>query len=220
MVPSINISSRTLCLCGCSKPAKNGKFLRGHHFRGQALKTREQKLETRRAYQSAHRDEIREVRRKWCESNPELLKAGAARFRAKHNAKIKERQKLYRDSDAGRSYNVAYTNVYYANPVNRMRLLVNGAISRAKKDGRDFDENLRDQLMASPPLNCGCCGLALDYSMRRGNRKLSPSLDRFDNMSGYTKANVVVVCMRCNEVKGTATIDELEQVIAYMRSRT
>jgi hypothetical protein len=184
------------------------------------LKTREERLETRRAYAKANRERIAELRRKWYEAHPETVKDSQRRFRTKNNSAIKQSQKAYRESEAGRAYNVAYTNVYYANPVNRMRLLVNGAILRAKKDGREFDEGLRDQLMASPPLNCGCCKAVLDYSMRRGNRALSPSLDRFDNTRGYTKLNVVVICMRCNEVKGTATVSELERVIAYMRSRT
>lgn len=217
MAPSTDMR---MCRCGCGKPAKSGEFLRGHHFRGQPLKTREEKLDTRRAYQSTHREQIRQAQNKWREANPELVQNNRRRFRANHDATIKQRQKAYRESEAGRAYNAAYTRVYYANPVNRMRLLVNGAIGRAQKAGLPFDESLRDRLMDSPPVECACCHAALDYSMRRGNRSLSPSLDRFEPAKGYTNENVVVICMRCNEVKGNASIREVEAVLAYMRSRS
>ena len=208
------------CACGCGQTTKVGQYLKGHHFRGQPLKTREQKLEARRVYRATHRQEKRERDRKWRETNKDKLKANGARFRFKHVEKIKKYQKAYQKSEYGRSYRISYTNMYYANPINRMRLLVKGAFRRAKRAGWDFDEDLLSSLMATPPLVCGCCGQALDYSMRRGNCRLSPSLDRFNNAKGYTLANVVVICMRCNAVKGAACLKELETVIAYMRNHS
>ena len=57
----------------------------------------------------------------------------------------------------------AHADAYYAVPSNRMRLLVNGAIVRAKKRGLPFDEDLRAVLMGSPPKHCACCTVLLDY---------------------------------------------------------
>lgn len=58
----------------------------------------------------------------------------------------------------------------------------------------------------------------LDFRMGRGfkDRTASPSLDRFDNSKGYTVENVVIICWRCNVVKGHGLVAELEVVLAYI----
>lgn len=44
-----------------------------------------------------------------------------------------------------------------------------------------------------------------------------PSLDRVDNTRGYVPGNVRVISHRANMIKGSATLDELDAVIKYMR---
>src|SRR5262245_38763320 len=182
-------------------------------------KTKEEKLETRRAYRAAHGEELRASAAKWRAANPEKQRAKAARYRSKYRAAIHARQKTYRDSQAGRAYNIAYTTTYYALPKNRLRNLVTNAFRRAERLGLEYDSNLLEHLVSDLPQECPCCGLALDYSTRQGRNKRdrSPSLDRFDNARGYTADNVQVICWRCNNLKSDASIVELEMVIAYMR---
>ena len=169
------------------------------------------------AWRKTNREHVLEYNKQWAAANPDKVKARADRYRKKNAKKIKARRKAYRQSKRCHEYNVEYTNVYYARPVNRMRLLAGGAILRAKKRGLEFDSSLPTFLMANPATHCLCCGRELDYTMRRGERAASPSLDRFDNSRGYTISNTKVVCMRCNDVKGYATLSELESVVRYMR---
>lgn len=78
------------------------------------------------------------------------------------------------------------------------------ARSRAQKKYRAFDIDITDIVI---PEICPILGVPLDCL----------SLDRIDSKKGYVKGNVQVVSCRANAVKGSATIEELEQVIAYMR---
>jgi len=182
-------------------------------------KTKEEKLETRRAYRAAHREQIRATDARWRDANRDKKRAGDAHYRTTHADRFHAGQKAYRDSPAGRAYNVAYTTVYYAMPVNRLRNLVNGAFRRAQRTGLNWEAELRQHLCSDPPKECACCGVVLDYSVHRGrnNRDRSPSPDRLDNDKGYTIANIQVICMRCNGLKSNASIQELETLITYMK---
>ena len=43
----------------------------------------------------------------------------------------------------------------------------------------------------------------------------SPSLDRIDNLKGYTKENVIVVSWRANNIKSDASITELQKIVDF-----
>jgi len=45
----------------------------------------------------------------------------------------------------------------------------------------------------------------------------SPSLDRINNLLGYVKGNVHVISMKANRIKTDATVEELEQVVSYLK---
>lgn len=47
----------------------------------------------------------------------------------------------------------------------------------------------------------------------------SPSLDRFDNDIGYTKANIRVISLRANQLKKDGTLEEFEKIVRYMRGK-
>lgn len=47
----------------------------------------------------------------------------------------------------------------------------------------------------------------------------SPSLDRVDPLKGYVEGNVCFISARANRIKYNASIQELEQVIDYMKSK-
>jgi len=81
----------------------------------------------------------------------------------------------------------------------------------------EYDEAVRERLMAHPPLVCACCGRALDYAARtNGHNEAVPSLDRVDNHLGYTPANTVVTCRGCNRLKGNATLQDLDMIRRYI----
>jgi hypothetical protein len=45
----------------------------------------------------------------------------------------------------------------------------------------------------------------------------TPSIDRVDNNKGYIRTNVRIICFRANRLKSNATVEELENVIAYIK---
>lgn len=176
----------------------------------------------KRADRAAKLDVYRAREVAWRKNNPDKERASEARRKAKHGeARKAAHRKRYQESAEVRRRVNAYQAVYYANPSNRMRFLVNGAERRAKQRGVAFDPELLTILVANPPVNCLCCGVVLDYRARRGlkhgQRHRSPSLDRLDNDGGYTIANTRTICMRCNEIKGIATVADLLMVIDYMK---
>jgi hypothetical protein len=143
-----------------------------------------------------------EVVKLWREQNAERLRATQARWRAANpmTAAEKERKTMMRDR-----------------PEFRMQLLVTNARYRAKRKGLEFDGLVH--LLGTMPIHCACCKTTLDYARGQGRSPLSaPSLDRFDTRRGYTKDNVRVVCLRCNQLKNNATLEQIEAVLAYMRS--
>ena len=66
--------------------------------------------------------------------------------------------------------------------------------------------------------SCGCCSKAFDFSYRNNNKKNpnAPSIDRIDNLRGYEKNNIVVICWRCNSIKNDGTEKEHFQIASWM----
>lgn len=163
-------------------------------------KKAEEALERHRQYRRDHPEEVRAreriSRNNWRKGNPEALKAARARHRSKFN-RFAER------------------------PAGRISVMMTDAKGRAKRRGLEFDERLRAKFRESPPVNCPCCGIAFNYALNRydGSLRRSPSLDRFDNSKGYTLENCEIICHRCNSLKSDATVEEIERVAAWMRSR-
>lgn len=188
-------------------------------------------------WRKAHPEENRERQKKWHEDNPDWKTAHNARYRAGNAEAIRKQRegrkeeisavsrKWYEaNQEAQRAYALQYSRAhpeqhaenykrFAAIPSNRMRMAVSDAGTRAKKRGLEFDG--LDEIAASFPTDCPCCQATLDYTKTVFN--LSPSLDRRDNSRGYTLDNVRVICRRCNSLKRDASIQDLENILAYMR---
>jgi hypothetical protein len=73
------------------------------------------------------------------------------------------------------------------------------------------------------PLTCPVLGCALIYDFAehpgttRQAHPCAASLDRLDSSRGYVRGNVAVISWRANVLKGDATLEELEQLVAWMR---
>jgi hypothetical protein len=185
-----------------------------------------------RAWAAVNREKRRLTAKKWFDAHPDRVLAA----NRKNYARNRDR-KEFKDQQR------QYKREHLAEPASRLSWLVSCAKRRAKTLGRNFDESLFAMLTAAPPVACASCHAALDYSSGKGRGPRSPSLDRVDNSEGYTADNVAVICDRCNNIKGTATIErllircdgmkrgtlrnhpavastieEIENVIAYMRA--
>ena len=90
------------------------------------------------------------------------------------------------------------------------------AKKRARDKELDFDIEVSDIII--PQL---CPLLNIPLVVRTGHNHRSPdapSLDRLDSRLGYTKGNILVISWRANFIKGDAALNELELLVANLRT--
>lgn len=219
------------------KAARKREYDRAYHAKrheDHPEKNREMKATQYRADPAKHAAQKAAYRA----ANPERQPAADKRYREKNLVKRKAARKVWGDanrdhvSEYMRAYRVENVGMIEENRKARARIpkfriirILQSAKVRARKVGLEFESDLQVKLPAEAPENCVCCGCRLDYSLAPLGITLSipknaaPSIDRFDNSKGYTIANTVIICFRCNILKRDATLQELEAVVAYMRSR-
>lgn len=88
------------------------------------------------------------------------------------------------------------------------------AKSRSRSSGREFDLKISDIII---PDICPILGIKLVVnSGRSGAYRSSPSLDRVDNMRGYTSDNIQVISQLANAMKCHATNTELRSFATWV----
>lgn len=81
------------------------------------------------------------------------------------------------------------------------------ARNRASKSGIEFSILVEDIII---PEICPYLDLPLEvHKGSSGGRPNSPALDRIDNTKGYTKNNIQVISHLANQMKSSATIEQL-----------
>lgn len=85
---------------------------------------------------------------------------------------------------------------------------------------KEVDANYILTFELEPPTKCKSCKETLDYTVGKGqsSRGKNPSFDRIDNNKGYIKDNVAIICMKCNNLKSDATLQDLEYIVNYMKA--
>ena len=101
----------------------------------------------------------------------------------------------------------------------RIKMLY-AARSRAKKAEIEFNLTIEDIVI---PEICPVLGIPLFARVNGGKvpptlLANSPSLDRIDNTKGYIRGNVQVISMRANNLKADGTLEEMEAIVAYMKT--
>jgi hypothetical protein len=96
--------------------------------------------------------------------------------------------------------------------------LIQGALQRARKDGREC--NLRPEDIRIPEL-CPILGIKMFEAIGEGKKGGSwndnaPSLDRNDNSKGYVRENVRVISKKANILKRDGSIDDFLSLLAYL----
>lgn len=102
----------------------------------------------------------------------------------------------------------------YTNKV-RENVMLHSAKKRALKKGFEFNLDKSDIVI---PEICPILGIPIDRNADNYSDN-APSLDRTDNTKGYIKGNVCVVSWRANRIKSDATLEELEKIICYAKSK-
>lgn len=98
---------------------------------------------------------------------------------------------------------------------NPLRNLLKNVKQRAKKEGIEFSLSEKD---LDWPEYCPVLGVKLIRNSVKGWAPDTHSIDRIDSSKGYVTGNVKIISWRANDVKGNATIEELEKVLAYMKT--
>ena len=146
---------------------------------------REKRKEHGREYRAANKEKIAETGRKWRAANPGKEAEYNREYRAANREKLAERKRKYRA----------------ANPE---KVALGNARNRARKKGLPF--TLKEEDLVFPD-TCPCC--LQPMSQETDGFFDSPSLDRIVPELGYTKQNVVVICVRCNMFKNAATPEQM-----------
>lgn len=89
------------------------------------------------------------------------------------------------------------------------------AKARAKKEELPFNLTLEDIQI---PDVCPILGYTLEKNSRYCQYN-SPSLDKIIPALGYVRGNVQVISHKANTIKNDATIEDLEKIVTYMKSR-
>lgn len=84
------------------------------------------------------------------------------------------------------------------------------AKSRAAKNGREFNLDFGDIVL---PDRCPVFGVPFIY----GDADWTYSIDRIDNEKGYIKGNIIIVSLKANRIKNSATVSELQSVLEFYR---
>ena len=99
----------------------------------------------------------------------------------------------------------------------RLQMLINASKQRAKLNSREHDINV-DDIKAIYPSDgyCPIFGLKLEFN-GAGFRDSSPSIDRIDSTKGYTRDNIQIISWKANRIKGAASLQDLEMLVAYLK---
>lgn len=96
----------------------------------------------------------------------------------------------------------------------RVKRMFHDAKQRAKSSGMSFDLDLEWLIGEAKTAHERFC---FDLRAVGTSTRMSMTLDRFNNAEGYTKSNTRVIPYWMNRAKGGCSLEEMEQVLAYMR---
>lgn len=102
-----------------------------------------------------------------------------------------------------------YTDAQKLRKCLNVRLL--GARDRAKNNNLYFDLTL-DFLLKLWNSQKGLCALSnvpMTFELLNGRTPSNVSIDKIDHNGGYSKDNVQLVCMECNQIKSDFTLKEI-----------
>jgi hypothetical protein len=148
----------------------------------------------------------------WGERNSDRVRAAGRRYEERNKEQRKARKKPgYVKPEASETSKKARAFWLNSHPSNE---LFAAAKRRAKDKGLPFNIT-RDDIQI--PEKCPVLGIRLVRAIDGKRTDASPSVDRTKPELGYVKGNVRVISWRANDLKGNASVEELEAVIAYLK---
>lgn len=136
-------------------------------------------------------------RKYYLEHREEILARNAARWEEKRDEILASRKEEYLKEE------------------NYPRYMIDRARGRARKKGIEFTITAED--ITPIPKFCPILGIPLVRNLggKTGNDN-SPSIDRIDPTKGYVPGNVQVVSHKANWIKGSATLEELRELVNWV----
>lgn len=98
--------------------------------------------------------------------------------------------------------------------------IYDGFKTRAKKSGIAVTMTKEEFETIKIPDRCPVLDIPIIKNQTNHCNGFSPSVDRIDNSRGYEFDNVTIISQKANRIKNNATIEELEQVVAWMKLQT
>ena len=147
------------------------------------------------------REKAKEKARRWYKNNTESALASTKKWKEANPEKIRKTR-----------------TEWYGVPENRLKSILSQAKVRSKKNQTEFSITLEDLLPI--PEYCPVFGIKLNYNGNKGQHGFvndSPSIDRIDSSKGYIKGNVQIISWRANRIKSDATIQELDQLVTFLK---
>ncbi len=134
-----------------------------------------------------------------------------------------ERSQKYKDShrpiikirNSLRDQSLVYARQKELIAQNPERYLWRTAKRRAKKFGREFTISQNDIKI---PKFCPVLNIPLIILNKGFPAHNSATLDRKDNLRGYTPDNIIVISFRANTLKKDATLEEITAIYKYMKT--
>lgn len=100
---------------------------------------------------------------------------------------------------------------------NKPKLALNALRARAKEREVPFNLELSDLTQLFSCNICAICSIPTEIG---GDREKKPSVDRIVPSVGYTKDNIALLCMRCNQIKNDGTAEDHERIAQWIRTKT
>lgn len=133
----------------------------------------------------------------------------------KNEAQRIYREDKYQDPEWRKMTNARareYHSRYMKNPETFIKRKLNRVKESAKRRGLEFSLTKEDIIL---PQVCPILGIKLIIG--EGRCDGTPALDRIDNSVGYIPGNVRIISNKANRCKADLTIQDLEQMVRYMK---
>jgi len=150
---------------------------------------------------------IKKQRSIYYQKNKEKIKQKSREYYKSHAQERKTYAKNYRIKNK-KEINVHTRRKHQIDP---RYSLISASKRSAKSKGMEHNLVIEDIIIPEK-----CPILKIPLFVGNGQRiDNSPSLDRIDNLKGYTKENVIVVSWRANNIKSDASITELQKIVDF-----
>jgi hypothetical protein len=137
-----------------------------------------------------------------------------AKYREEHGDHLKRYEEGRREQR--KQYNAERHSRLYPTVLGRARKLVSHAKERAGNLGLPFEIDV-PFVVHLLSLGDAISGKAFDLTAGKGRLPMGPSLDQFLPGRGYTRKNTWAIANKWNTMKSDGTLEEMENVLAWMR---